>query len=64
MATLYPRKREMEMKYLRLAQSAQAAFRISTTDDGTFLQLKDSATDQFRTLWLNNGVPQAGDAES
>lgn len=63
MATIYPRKSEMRALYLQLAP-ADAAFRVKTDESGTFLQLKDSATDQFRSLWLEAGAPQVGDGEA
>jgi hypothetical protein len=63
MATIYPRKSEMRALYLQPAP-ADAAYRVKTTEDCTFLQLKDSATGEFRSLWLASGVPQAGAGET
>lgn len=63
MATIYPRKKEMLAKYLRPAP-AGAAFRFKTDSNGSFLQLKDAASAQFRPVWLKNGVLQSGAAES
>lgn len=51
MAEIFPRKSEMEALYLPAAPEG-AAFR--QTAEG-FLQLKDSADGQFRSLFLNNG---------
>ncbi len=60
MATLYPRKVEMDVTYVQPAPAA-AAFRV--TSEG-FLQLKDSADEQFRSLFLTDGVLQVGPGEA
>lgn len=59
MATIYPRKSEMDVTYIVQA-AADAAFRFAA--DGS-LQLKDSALGQFSTIFLTNGVPQVGEPE-
>lgn len=43
---------------------ADGAWRIKTDGNGSFLQLKDAATDQWRSLFLNNGQLAVGPAES
>lgn len=56
MATIYPRKTEMDVTYVKQAP-AGAAFRFA---DG-FLELKDSATDEFSAVWFADGVLQIGE---
>lgn len=58
MATIYPRKSEMDAAYVKPA-AADAAFRFT----GEFLQVKDSATGDFSSVWLANGVKQIGEPE-
>ena len=61
MATIYPRKKEMDVTYIPATPPEGAAYRFSA--DG-FLQLKDSATaDQFRSAFLTSGALVAGPAE-
>lgn len=57
-STIYPRKVEMDVTYVKPAP-AGAAFRLT---DG-FLELKDSATAEFSKLWLASGVLQIGEGE-
>jgi hypothetical protein len=54
------RKTEMDARFLPL-EPEDAAFRVT---DAGFLQLKDSATGEFRSVFLTNGAIQAGPAES
>lgn len=55
---------EMLARFMPLAP-ASSGYRIKeTVDGGLHLQLRDDATDQWRTLFLTNGALQLGPAES
>ena len=43
---------------------ASGTFRIKTSSDGTFFQLKDSVTGLFCTVWFADGALQIGPGES
>lgn len=60
--TIYPRKKEMRARYL-LATPSSAAWRVKRSPAGLFLQLKDRAAGQFRPVWTDAGVLQAGALE-
>jgi hypothetical protein len=60
MATITPRQAEMQALYAPATPPADAAWRI---DAAGFLQLKDSATGQFRSAFLVDGQITAGPAE-
>lgn len=55
---------EMRARFMPLAPS-DGNWRIKEeVDGGQHLQLRDDATDQWRTLFLTNGAPQLGPAEA